>query len=50
MDKTWITYNGEYVNSETQKTTELFGASYNDVIKILRKMKDGDALVVNATG
>lgn len=42
-------YNGEFVSAETGEEEAFYGFSYDEVMRLLRKMKDGDSLVINCT-
>lgn len=43
-----IVFDGELVKAETQETRDILGMSREDVLILVRRMRDGDVLVVNA--
>lgn len=43
-----ISISGEFVDGETGEEKQFFGKSKSEVANMVRKMKDGDTLVLNA--
>lgn len=41
-------YDGEYIDVETGQEAPFSYSRYANIVSLLRRMKDGDALVINA--
>jgi hypothetical protein len=43
-----IVFSGEFISVETGEEEQVYATRVDDVTSIIRKMKDGDSLVLNA--
>lgn len=44
-----VTYTGEFISAETGEEEPFYNISYNEVMRLLKKMVDGDSLVINCS-